>query len=247
VNGPGGSAQKLLPNQAKFEVDEISTSNLFNEEIGSSRGETQTYMNEFNIILRGFIIGISIAAPVGPIGILCIRRTLAEGRLYGFLSGLGAATADMLYGAVAAFSLTAITDLLVGQATWLRLIGGTFLLYLGVRTFLSKPAEQSAQASRTGLLGSYLSTFFLTITNPMTILSFVAIFAGLRLGDTNGDYVDAVFMVLGVLLGSATWWLGLSLGVGLIRERFTPVWMAWINRASGIIIASFGAIALFLK
>jgi threonine/homoserine/homoserine lactone efflux protein len=201
-------------------------------------------MNYTTLFLRGFIIGLSIAAPVGPIGVLCIRRTLAEGRLNGFLSGLGAATADMLYGAVAAFGLTFITDLLVGQADWLRLIGGIFLLYLGIRTFLAKPAERAAQTSRTGLFGSYLSTFFLTITNPMTILSFIAIFAGLRLGDTNGDYTSAAFMVLGVFLGSAAWWLGLSFGVGLLRERFTPAWMAWVNRFSGLIIITFGLLAL---
>src|SRR3972149_356297 len=162
------------------------------------------------LLLQGLLLGFSIAAPVGPIGVLCIRRTLADGRLNGFLSGLGAATADMLYGAVAAFGLTFITDLVVGQANWLRLIGGIFLLFLGTRTFLAKPAEGPAQASHGGLFGAYLSTFLLTITNPMTILSFIAIFAGLRLGDTNGSYLSAGFMVLGVFLGSATWWLGLS-------------------------------------
>lgn len=196
------------------------------------------------IALRGFLIGLSIAAPVGPIGILCIRRTLAEGRLTGFLSGLGAATADMLYGAVAAFGLTVVSDLLIGQADWLRLVGGAFLLYLGIRTFLSKPAERAAQASRSGLFGSYLSTFFLTVTNPMTILSFAAIFAGLRLGETGGDYFSAAMMVLGVFLGSASWWLGLSFGVGLLREKFTPARLAWANRISGMMIMAFGAAAL---
>ena len=130
-----------------------------------------------SLLFRGFIIGISIAAPVGPIGVLCIRRTLADGRLAGFLSGLGAATADMIYGAIVAFGITVIMDLLIGQAQWLKFIGGIFLLYLGMRTFLSKPAEQAAQTNSNGLLGAYLSTLFLTITNPMTILSFIAIFA----------------------------------------------------------------------
>ncbi len=204
-------------------------------------------MNSLTIFLRGFIIGLSIAAPVGPIGVLCIRRTLAEGRLNGFLSGLGAATADMLYGAVAAFGLTFITDLLVGQANWLRLVGGAFLLFIGIHTFIAKPADHAAQASQNGVFGAYLSTFLLTITNPMTILSFIAIFAGLRLGESNGDYVSAAFMVLGVFLGSATWWLGLSFGVGLLREKFTPAWMVWVNRVSGLVITTFGMIALFAK
>jgi threonine/homoserine/homoserine lactone efflux protein len=204
-------------------------------------------MVPISIFLRGLIIGFSIAAPVGPIGVLCIRRTLAEGRLAGFLSGMGAASADMFYGAVAAFGLTAIQDLLLRQSGWLRIVGGIFLLYLGIKTFLSKPAEQAAKAARGGLFGAYLSTFFLTITNPITILSFLAIFAGLRLGETNGDYLSASLMVLGVFLGSAAWWLTLSTGVGLLREKFTPALLAWVNRLAGTIIFAFGLLALFLK
>jgi threonine/homoserine/homoserine lactone efflux protein len=196
------------------------------------------------IFLRGLLIGFSIAAPVGPIGVLCIRRTLAEGRLAGFLSGMGAASADMFYGAVAAFGLTAIQDVLLGQSNWLRLIGGTFLLFLGVKTFLTKPAEQAAKSSRGGLFGAYLSTFFLTITNPITILSFIAIFAGLRLTETGGNYAIASTMVLGVFLGSATWWLTLSTGVSLLREKFTPALLTWVNRLAGMIITGFGIIIL---
>jgi len=203
-------------------------------------------MIDFSVFLRGLLIGFSIAAPVGPIGVLCIRRTLAEGRLAGFLSGMGAASADMFYGAVAAFGLTAVQDLLLGQSDWLRLVGGIFLLYLGVRTFLAKPAERAAQNSRGGLLGAYISTFFLTITNPLTILSFLAIFAGLRLAETNSNYASATFMVLGVFLGSAAWWLTLSTGVSLLREKFTPALLTWVNRLAGVIIFAFGTAALFL-
>jgi threonine/homoserine/homoserine lactone efflux protein len=203
-------------------------------------------MIDTSVFFRGLLIGFSIAAPVGPIGVLCIRRTLAEGRLAGFLSGMGAASADMFYGAVAAFGLTAIQDLLLGQSIWLRIAGGIFLLYLGIKTFLSKPAEKAANARRGGLFGAYLSIFFLTITNPLTILAFIAIFAGLRLGDTNGDYASAALMVLGVFLGSATWWLALSTGVGFLREKFTPALLAWVNRLAGAIIFTFGIVALFL-
>jgi threonine/homoserine/homoserine lactone efflux protein len=200
-----------------------------------------------DVFLRGLIIGFSIAAPVGPIGVLCIRRTLADGRLAGFLSGMGAASADMFYGAVAAFGLTAVQDMLVGQSDWLRLAGGIFLLVLGIKTFLAKPAEQAAKSSRGGLFGAYISTFFLTITNPLTILSFLAIFAGLRLGETNGDYVSASFMVLGVFLGSATWWFTLSSLVGLLRNRFNETWKTWVNRVAGIIILAFGIVILVTK
>jgi len=193
------------------------------------------------LFLRGLLIGISIAAPVGPIGILCIRRTLSDGKLTGFLSGMGAASADMVYGAVAAFGLTVISNLLVENAFWLRIIGGGFLLYLGVKTFLEKPADHAAQASQSGYFSAYLSTFFLTITNPMTILSFAAIFAGTMLAEKT---TSPMMLVAGVFTGSASWWLTLSLGVGLMRDRLTTIHMTWINRISGAIIIIFGIVAL---
>jgi len=204
-------------------------------------------MPELSVFIRGLIIGFSIAAPVGPIGVLCIRRTLAEGRLAGFLSGMGAASADMFYGAVAAFGLTAVQELLIGQSKWLRIVGGIFLLYLGIKTFFSKPSEKVAESRRGGLFGAYITAFFLTITNPITILSFIAIFAGLRLGEMDGDYLSATFMVLGVFTGSAAWWLTLSTGVSLLREIFTPALLIWVNRLAGAIIFFFGFLALFWK
>lgn len=196
------------------------------------------------LLFRGLLIGFSIAAPVGPIGVLCIRRTLADGRLSGLVSGLGAATADMLYGCVAGFGLTFISGFLVGQQLWLRLFGGLFLLYLGIKTLLSKPSEQAAKAEGSGLLGAYFSTFLLTATNPLTILSFVAIFAGLGLANTNGSYASALVLVLGVFLGSAAWWLLLTGGVGLFRAKFNTQGLLWVNRISGVIITVFGVVAL---
>jgi threonine/homoserine/homoserine lactone efflux protein len=193
------------------------------------------------LFLRGFLIGISIAAPVGPIGVLCIRRTLSDGKLTGFLSGMGAASADMVYGAIAAFGLTVITNLLVENTFWLRIVGGCFLLYLGVKTFLEKPADHAAQASQSGYFSAYFSTFFLTITNPMTILSFAAIFAGTMLAEKTSS---PLLLVAGVFSGSASWWLALSLGVGSMRGRLTANHMAWINRISGVIITTFGVLAL---
>lgn len=193
------------------------------------------------LILRGFIIGVSIAAPVGPIGVLCIRRTLSDGRLTGLLSGLGAATADMIYGAIAAFGLSVIMDVLIGQRVWLQLLGGLFLFYLGIKTFLSRPAEEAAQANRNGLFGAYISTLFLTLTNPMTILSFIAIFAGAMPNTTSGT---PLVLVAGVFAGSAAWWLALSFGVGLMRDRVSLNLMSWVNRASGMIITIFGIVSL---
>ena len=199
---------------------------------------------DLSFLFRGLLIGFSIAAPVGPIGVLCIRRTLAEGRAAGLVSGLGAATADALYGCIAVFGLTLISNFLISQQVWLRLIGGGFLCYLGLRTFLAKPAERAASAQGKGLVGAYASTFFLTITNPMTILSFAAIFAGLGAGGASGNYVCAAVLVLGVFIGSALWWFILSGGVSLFRTKFNPHGLRWVNRISGLIITGFGLMAL---
>lgn len=196
-------------------------------------------------LLKGLVIGFSIAAPVGPIGVLCIKRTLTNGRMSGLVSGLGAATADALYGSIAGFGLTLISAFLLDQKTWIRLVGGAFLCYLGLKTFISKPAEQDVRAHGGNLISAYLSTFVLTLTNPLTILSFAAIFAGLGLGATDGDFASAGILVSGVFLGSAAWWLLLSGGVSLLRQRFDQQVMAWVNRASGVIILGFGVAALW--
>lgn len=195
--------------------------------------------------LQGLLIGFSIAAPVGAIGVLCIRRTLADGRVVGLVSGLGAATADALYGCVAGFGVTAISNFLVSQQVALRLFGGLFLCYLGVKTFLSRPSSRAATALGGGLARAYGSTFVLTLANPMTILSFAAIFAGLGLGNTGGSYGAAAWLVAGVFMGSAAWWLLLSSGVGLLRGRLGVDGLQWINRISGVIIAGFGVAALW--
>jgi len=205
-------------------------------------------MSDFPILLKGLVLGFAIAAPVGPIGVLCIRRTLADGRLIGFLSGLGAATADMFYGAVAAFGLTAIQSLLIRQQSWLQIVGGLFLLFLGFRTFFAPPADHAAAARPSaGKLSAYITTLGLTLTNPATILSFTFIFAGLRLGGPSAGFLSAAVLVLGVFLGSASWWLLLSQGVGFFRQRFNSQWMLWINRLAGVIIAASGLAALLLR
>ena len=195
--------------------------------------------------LKGIIIGFSIAAPVGPIGVLCIRRTLADGRLAGLISGLGAATADLLYGCVAAFGLTFISQFLIDQEMWLRLIGGLFLLSLGIKTFLTKDSGKEIQQKKGGLFSAYLSTFFLTITNPLTILSFAAIFAGLGIVNTGGDYLSALILVAGVFSGSAIWWFFLSAGASFFQKKIDAQGLAWINRISGAIITIFGLVALY--
>ena len=193
---------------------------------------------------RGLVIGFAIAAPVGAIGLLCIRRTLADGRLVGFVSGLGAATADACYGAVAALGLTSISSVLVDHQTWVRLLGGLFLCYLGLRTATAPPAAEAASRSARGVAAAYGSTLVLTLTNPSTILSFAAVFAGLGLADTTGNRGSAALLVLGVFLGSALWWLLLSGGVGLVLPLVTPARLRWANRLSGAALVGFGLFAL---
>jgi len=198
------------------------------------------------LLLRGLALGFAIAAPVGPIGVLCIRRTLADGRLIGFVSGLGAATADAFYGAVAAFGLTVVADLLAGQRIWVRLFGGLFLCVLGLRTLLRRPVARPTRTTtgvRRGIAGAYGSTLALTLTNPATILSFAAIFAGLGLAGSAGR-AAAALLVFGVFLGSALWWLILSGGVGLLRARFDARAMRAVNIGSGLMLLGFAALAL---
>lgn len=195
---------------------------------------------DISFLWHGIIIGFAIAAPVGPIGVLCIRRTLADGRAAGLVSGLGAATADACYGCIAGFGLTLVSNLLLSQQTGLQLVGGLFLLYLGLKTFFSPPADHAANAGGRGLLGAYTSTFVLTITNPMTIFAFMAIFAGLGVAQTGGSYRTAALVVTGVFTGSALWWLLLSGGVSIFRARITPIQLLWINRIAGMVIIGFG-------
>lgn len=195
-------------------------------------------------MLKGLVLGFSVAAPVGPIGLLCIRRTLAGGRAMGFVSGLGAATADAMYGALAAFGVTWITSLLLEQKVVFQLVGGLFLCYLGLRTLLAAPGSEAAQAAgRGGLLGSFASTFLLTVSNPATILSFAAMFTGLGLGAGGGSNSSAS-LILGVFVGSSIWWLLLSGVAGALRSRFDARALKIVNVVSGIIILAFGALAV---
>lgn len=203
-------------------------------------------MDTLPALLKGLIIGFSIAAPVGPIGLLCIRRTLADGPAHGFASGLGAASADAVYGAIAGFGVALVTDALLGAQVALKLVGGLMLLWLGWSTLRARPAERAAEArGGGGLAGAYASTFALTLANPATILSFAAVFGGLGVSAGDGSSTGvAALLVAGVFTGSAMWWLGLSASVGAGRRRVTPAAMLWINRVSGAVLGVFGIAAL---
>jgi threonine/homoserine/homoserine lactone efflux protein len=189
-------------------------------------------------------IGLAIAAPVGPIGVLCIRRSLNAGMLTGLVSGLGAAVADAVYGAVAGFGLTSVSMFLLDHQAAIRILGGVALLVIGLRILLAKAPAAGEQAITNGrLAGAFASCFLLTLTNPTTILSFLAIFAGLGLAEWVRDYTAAAVLVAGVLLGSALWWLVLSGGVSLVRHRLSAAAFVWINRLSAAVILLFGLLA----
>jgi threonine/homoserine/homoserine lactone efflux protein len=197
---------------------------------------------DLSLLPRGLVLGFTIAAAVGPISLLTIRRTLAHGHVYGLASGLGVALADATYAAIAAFGLTAITSVLVGGRVLLGLVGGALLVVLAIRTMTSRPNEVAVVAERPGLAAAFGSIFGLTMTNPMTILSFAGLFAGLGLTGTGG--ADAALLVAGVFLGSATWWVVLTSLVAALRSRVTIPVLTWVNRVSGAAILVFGVVAI---
>jgi threonine/homoserine/homoserine lactone efflux protein len=193
------------------------------------------------LFLKGLLFGFLLAATVGPMWLLCFRRTLQHGALAGFVSGMGIAVADGLYGAVAAFGLTSISGFLLRHGFWIGLVGGVFLLYLGVKTLLAHPDTNASNATSSAgfssLAQAFVSTLGLTLANPPTILAFVAIFAGLGLAASN--YATAGLLVLGVFLGSASWWILLAAGAGWLRERIGPKLFRAINIVAGLTILGF--------
>jgi len=195
------------------------------------------------IFLKGLAFGFILAATVGPMWILCLRRTLAFGPAAGLASGMGIAVADGLYGAVAAFGLTAVSGFLLGWSFWIGLVGAAFLIFLGIKTLVSKPTDDTKDAAPQGHASAFLSTLALTLANPPTILAFVAIFAGLGL--TSSSYAAAGLITLGVFLGSASWWLVLAAGAGALRSRLGPRLMRGINLVSGLSILAFAGWQVF--
>jgi threonine/homoserine/homoserine lactone efflux protein len=195
-------------------------------------------LSETALFARGLLVGLGIAAPVGPIGLLCIQRSLDHGRLHGFVSGLGAATADAAYGLAAAFGLSAVSSFLAGGRIWITVIGGAVLVWFGLCAWRARLKEAPASRPRSSLLFDYLSVLGLTITNPMTILFFSAVMAGLAgAGQTSGA-MTGLWLVAGVFLGSAGWWFLLSLLASLVP--FTARLRRLINAASGLILIGFG-------
>jgi threonine/homoserine/homoserine lactone efflux protein len=192
---------------------------------------------------RGAVIGLSIGAPLGPVGLICLRRMLNQGAVSGLVSGLGAATADALYGAVTGFGLTVLTGPLVRHEGWLRVAGGIVLCAIGVRCAFAHPKLAIERGARTGLLRAYVSVLLLTLTSPATVISFLAIFTALgAVGE--GGRLSVGLLVAGVFAGSAFWWVLLAGGTGALHHHVTPRGLTWVNRLSGALIAAFGVAVL---
>lgn len=193
------------------------------------------------LFFKAALIGLSIAAPVGPIGLLCIQRTLAHGARVGFASGFGAATADACYGAVGAFGMSALIQAFVALATPLALAGALFIGWMGVQTWRAGPAGRAAGLDDEIRPGrAFASVFALTLTNPMTILSFIAVFAAIG-GAAEPAFGDALVMVSGVFAGSALWWVMLALVVASARHKLGPGQMRVINRLAGGCLLGFAS------
>lgn len=191
--------------------------------------------------LEGMLIGLAIAAPIGPVGILCIGKALADGRLAGFVAGLGAAVADTVFGAAAAFGIDALLPHAEGWETALKLGGGLFMLVLGLRTWRADTSIETVPAVGPGLWRDFVATFAVTITNPATIFGMLGVFAA------AGPVVHAGeswMLAAGIGAGSTLWWLILSSAAGAVRSQITPKHLRRLNRASGALLFAFGAAAL---
>ena len=202
-----------------------------------------------SVFVKGLIAGFLIAAPVGPINVMCVRRTIVHGRLVGIVSGLGAAAADTFFGAIAAFGLTFIHDFLMREKFWFGIGGAALLFVIGLRIlFAELPEEKKKGEDETdpaNLLGDFTSTGFLTLTNPVTVLSFLAVFSAFGVQSEERSLADSWLLLLGVFLGSSLWWLVLTTTVDLFRDRFNREGLRWANRIAGVLILVFAAVVLW--
>ncbi|MBN8547091.1 MAG: LysE family transporter [Ignavibacteria bacterium] len=195
------------------------------------------------LFLKGLVIGFAMALPIGPVGVICVRKTLTDGRLAGMTVGLGAATADMLYGSIAAFGLTMISDTVFRERFWIQSVGGLLLLFIGVRTFMTEPKPPKASVEQENKWHSYIYILILTLTNPLTIFSFIGVFAALGLAEGLGVW-SATILVTGVFAGSTLWFFVLSTGATFFRKKLDVAGLRWVNRVAGLLIIITGVIAV---
>ncbi|MCT4614796.1 MAG: LysE family transporter [Marinifilaceae bacterium] len=200
---------------------------------------------DLHYILKGIIVGLTVSIPLGPIGVIIIQKTIQKGRMAGFLAGMGAAVADLFYASVAAFGLGVVMNFIKEQEFYLQLVGSLILAIVGMKIFYTNPVKQlrSHKSSKKGFLEDFLSIFLLTITNPIAVFVFVAIFAGASFINTDSGITNELFLIIGVFLGGALWWYTLSTVINIFRKKFRLKQLFWINRISGIIIAILGVLA----
>lgn len=199
----------------------------------------------FSLFLKGMLIGFSIALPVGPIGLLCIRNSIAYGRNVGLLTGLGAASADTVYGAIGGFGIVAVGQFLAENNYYLELIGGIFLCYLGIKLIREKILDSKENKVIKKGAQAFISTFFLTLTNPLTIISFAAVYAGLGVGNEEASWWDPVVISMGVFLGSLLWWFILSFASAWFRHKMSDAARKKLNIVSGTVLLLIGSFAIF--
>lgn len=202
-------------------------------------------MSELELLIRGVIAGLIIAAPVGPVNVLCMHRTILNGWRAGVISGLGSASADVIYGAVAGFSITFVINFLEKELFWIRLVGGLLLMAIGVWYFFKSPGSLASKEGE-DVAATFRDTFFLTLTNPTTVLSFLAVLAALGMAQHRHWWLT-LFMVAGIFTGSMLWWIILASIMSRLRDRFNDRSLVWMNRIAGIAIGAFGIVSFLLR
>ena len=206
-------------------------------------------MYDILYLFKGMLVGLMVSIPLGPMGVLIIQKTLHKGALSGFIAGMGAASADFSYASVAAFGLGYVINTVQTHELLLQIIGGIFLLCIGLKIYFDNPIRQirqrrQGQVSKTGLLGDYLSLFFLTVSNPITVVVFMAVFAGMSVFGESSSMLGELLVVMGVLLGGGVWWYTLSTLVNIFRKKFRLRVLITINRVSGLVITILGALVI---
>lgn len=199
------------------------------------------------LFFKGIVVGVIIAMPVGPVGTLCVQRTLTEGKANGFLTGLGATSADVIFGLIAAFGLTVVSNFLIDQQDWIRLLGGVIICLIGIRVFFVSTQNKINPSKSPNLFSAFASAFLIAITNPITIITFAVMFAGFGLVGSNANYGSASLTVFGVFVGSGFIWLMLWGMTLMFRERFDFGRLKWVNKIAGIVILLFGVSTLLLS
>lgn len=201
-------------------------------------------MEFWTYFYKGLFVGFVVAAPVGPVAILCIHRTICQGKIAGYLSGLGAALADTFFGAIAAFGFSVIAAPLIDHNNWLRFGGGVALCLIGLRSLLTRKMPPPATRDRKSLIGDFVSAFLVTLTNPITVISFAAIYAAINIPHLADSKQWGMALTLGVFIGAAIWWFLLTTVAGVFHGRLAERGVLWINRISGGVILAFGVLLL---